>query len=234
MGLISDVFSKVPPDRRDSFVQAIEPRLPNSHDSGGPARYHASCRRIATRNMDELIGMCRMVLADGAVDDSEANFLLEWIQSNYLAINVWPGNLLYERIVSAMVDGTIDPDEERELLEILHKVAAGPPTQDGPRVSGAVPFDDPAPLIKFDGRSFVMTGQFVYGPRRTVEQIITERGGAVAASCSGKTNYLVVGTFGSEEWLHSTHGTKIIKAVELKQAGKPIAIVTERHWIDHL
>jgi NAD-dependent DNA ligase len=67
-----------------------------------------------------------------------------------------------------------------------------------------------------------------------LEEVIVSRGGLVRASCSKKTGYLVVGTIGSEEWLHSTHGTKIIKAVELKQAGKPIAIVAERHFVESI
>ena len=77
---------------------------------------------------------------------------------------------------------------------------------------------------------FVLTGQFVYGPRKIVTEAIQERGGTVTGSVSHKSDYLVVGTFGSDEWLHSTHGTKIIKAVELKQAGTPICILTEQHW----
>ena len=60
--------------------------------------------------------------------------------------------------------------------------------------------------------------------------MIEERGGSIKDSCSKKTHYLVIGTFGSEEWLHSTHGTKIIRAVKLKQTGIPIAIVSEKHW----
>ncbi len=79
-----------------------------------------------------------------------------------------------------------------------------------------------------------MTGVFVYGARRDVESVIVEKGGRIATAPSGKTHYLVVGTFGSEEWLHSTHGTKILKAVELKRAGKSIVIVTEKHWTEHV
>jgi NAD-dependent DNA ligase len=184
--------------------------------------------------MDELIGMCRMVMTDGAVDASEATTLLRWIETNYQAVSEWPGNILYDRVTAALVDGRIDPEEEKELLDVLAKVVGGPPAGGGPRVSGAIPFDSPEPPIVFDGRSFVITGQFVFGTRKAVVQAIEERRGAVADGCSGKTNFLIVGTFGSEEWLHSTHGTKIIKAVELKKAGKPIAIVTERHWTDHL
>ena len=56
----------------------------------------------------------------------------------------------------------------------------------------------------------------------------------VENGCSGKTSFLIVGTFGSEEWLHSTHGTKIIRAVELKKEGAPLAIISERAWTETL
>ena len=39
----------------------------------------ASNRSVATRNMDKLIGMCRMVVADGAVEDQEARLPPNWI-----------------------------------------------------------------------------------------------------------------------------------------------------------
>ena len=228
MSIFQRLFGHMEPEHKEALASALR-RAPNSDDSSpaNPTRRAASERRVATRNMDELIGMCRMVLADGVVDDHEARFLLDWIEKNYHAAQEWPGSVLYPRLAAAMKDGHLDPDEESELLEVLGKVAAGPPSVAGPAVSGAVPYDHPAPTILFKEQRFVLTGQFVYGPRRRVEATIEERGGEVASAVSGKCQYLVVGTFGSEEWLHSTHGTKIIKAVELKAAGKPIRIVTD-------
>ena len=151
------------------------------------------------------------------------------------AAETWPGNVLYERICRALVDGKVDADEEKELLDVLGKVAGGLPDHNTPRAaSAAIPFDDPLSPIEFVERAFCMTGAFVYGARREVESVIVEKGGRIAAAPSGKTHYLVVGTFGSEGWLHSMHGTKILKAVELKRAGKSIAIVTEKHWTEHV
>ena len=198
------------------------------------ARQRATARRIATRHLDELIGLCQGVLFDGSVSNVEAQNLLKWIEVHRDAANTWPGNVLYERIVRALVDGKIDPEEEQELLEVLSKVAGGPPDHNAPHVSEAIPFDDPVPRVEFPDRAFCLTGQFVYGARREVESCIVDRGGRISTAPSGRTNYLVIGTFGSEEWLHSSHGTKIIKAVELKRSGKPIAIVTEKHWTSHL
>ncbi len=232
MGWLDELLASVPPERKAALRRAAGRERPNSVEAGpvNMGRAAAAHRRIATRNMDELLGMCRMILADGAVEDTEAKFLLDWVESNFQAVQEWPGNVLYQRIISAMVDGKIDPDEESELLDVLHKIVGGPPSLDGPRVSGAIPFDDPAPTIVFPDRAFVLTGQFVYGTRKVVSAAIEDRGGTIASGCSSKTHYLVIGTFGSEEWLHSTHGRKILKAVELKKKGKPIAIVAEQHW----
>lgn len=232
MGVFSRLFANTAPETRDRFARAAEEVLPNSFEAGpiDRGRLVIATRRIKARNMDEIIGMCRMVLADGAVDDAEARMLLESIEGSLYAANEWPGNVLHARIVQALVDGKIDPDEERELLEVIQQVAGGIPQAGGPRVSGAIPFDDPMPEIVYPDRGFTLTGQFATGARKQVSAIIEERGGVVKDGCSGRTNYLLVGTFGSEEWLHSTHGTKIIKAVELKKEGKPIAIIAERAW----
>jgi hypothetical protein len=45
---------------------------------------------------------------------------------------------------------------------------------------------------------------------------------------------LVVGLYATESWKHSSFGTKIIKAVDMREAGAPIAIVSEAHWATHL
>jgi len=236
VGVFERIFAGGTRAQREELTQAAARVIPNSFDPGtdSPARLMVSRRRIEARNIDQLIGMCTMIPADGAVDDAEAGLLRRWFESNIYAADEWPGNILYERIVRAMVDGRIDPDEERELLEVIHQLAGATPTPDGPGVSGAIPFDNPPPEIVYEGRAFVLTGQFVYGPRKKVVSEIEGRGGIVKPNCSKKISYLVVGTVGSEEWLHSTHGTKIIRAVELKQEGAPLAIVPEKAWVERL
>jgi len=62
---------------------------------------------------------------------------------------------------------------------------------------------------------------------------------AVAAlgSCAGlsqKTNVLVIGVYATESWKHSSFGNKILKTSEWRDAGLPIAIVSEKHWVRYL
>ena len=59
---------------------------------------------------------------------------------------------------------------------------------------------------------------------------MTQRGALCESTVTRRTRYLVVGTFGSRDWVHSSFGRKIEKAVELEQAGMPLSIVGEDHW----
>ena len=93
---------------------------------------------------------------------------------------------------------------------------------------------DPAAAVTIPGKLFCLTGRFVSGPRPACERIITECGGAVKDSVTLTTDYLVIGTLSSPDWLHANHGTKIRKAVELQSAGRDPCIVSEQQWVSVL
>ena len=42
---------------------------------------------------------------------------------------------------------------------------------------------------------------------------------------AGQTDYLVIGILGSEDWIHTSYGRKIEKAIEIKQKGFNVAII---------
>ena len=44
------------------------------------------------------------------------------------------------------------------------------------------------------------------------------------------TNYLVIGTFASRDWANRNYGHKIEHAVELRESGSGISIISEEHW----
>ncbi|MCY1314171.1 hypothetical protein D9M70_647830 [compost metagenome] len=84
--------------------------------------------------------------------------------------------------------------------------------------------------MEWNGRLFVFTGVMAYGPRKDCEALVIDRGGQIGAGVSKKIHYLVIGTVGNDQWLHSTYGTKIKKAVELRESGARISIISEEHW----
>jgi hypothetical protein len=58
-------------------------------------------------------------------------------------------------------------------------------------------------------------------------------GGKVVGAPSSLTDYLIIAQLGSKDWMHSTHGRKIEKAVKLRdEDNAKIAIISEKHWLD--
>ncbi len=56
-------------------------------------------------------------------------------------------------------------------------------------------------------------------------------GGKNAGSVTKSLNYLVIGTYVTDSWAHETFGRKIEKAMEYRDSGVSLVIVTEEHWI---
>lgn len=187
--------------------------------------------RRQTRTADELIGLCRGLLADGEVNVAEAKFLADWIARNRDAQGDPMVSALYRRIDDALSDGVLEPSEEADLLTALHGYIGGE-AQHAVVASQStwLPLDDPEPPIQFHGTIFVVTGTFVFGARRLVTAATEQRGGTIGADVRTDTNVLVIGETASRDWVHSSYGRKIMKAVEYREKGYPIAIITEAHW----
>ena len=189
---------------------------------------------VVGRQVDELVGLIKGVLADGAVAEAEARFLLDWLAANAGAREAWPANVIYPRLLRALSDDHLDADEESEILALLVSAVGGNATARGEAsMSTALPITRPEPPVIFAGRAFAFTGKFYSGTREWCEAQVAARGGAIAG-ISRKLDFLVIGEIGSRDWIHSTHGRKIEKAVELRDGGAPLAIVSERHWQSHL
>ncbi|RMM49580.1 BRCT domain-containing protein [Pseudomonas corrugata] len=191
--------------------------------------------RIDRRAADALLGLAAGITADGVVNTSEAIFLKRWLESNLVHLSDPVINLLYSRLASMLQDDALDPDESLELLNVLRSFSGV--DVENSKVGGIVvvaptdlPFNSPAPDLVWDGRMFVFTGVMAFGPRKDCQALVEERGGLIGGGVSKKVHYLVVGSVGNEQWRHSTYGTKIMKAVELREAGASIAIVGEDHW----
>lgn len=217
--------------------QQIPRNAHNAHNAHGQAitpRLRASA--IADRQVDELIGLVKGVLADGAVCPNEVRFLLQWMEANREAANMWPAKALYPRLAAAMADGHLDDDEEREVMSLLLATVGGiaAPSADAPNFTTTLPLCSPVPAVEFNGRVFCFTGRFHSGTRDWCEAQVVARGGRAVSSITRKLNYLVIGELGSRDWMHSTHGRKIEKAVSYRDDGVALRILSEQHWYEHI
>lgn len=202
-------------------------------DGQAPTRF-VRAEAVADRDIDELVGIVKGVLADGQVVADEARFLVSWIETHTAAGQAWPARVLYPRLRAALADDHIHPYEERELLGLLlSAVGSNAPAAGIPSASTALPLCDPQPTITFTDRRFCFTGSCYSGTREWCERQVLERGGVIS-TVSRKLDYLVIGEIGSRDWVHSTHGRKIEKAIDYRTSGTPLAVVAEKHWHAHL
>lgn len=189
--------------------------------------------RLVQRDIDQLLGICEFSLQDGMIDQAEAESILAWLNSHKECLDTWPANILYDRLRSMLADGVLDDQEQGDLLGLILQISQ-PRSTDGAIVPSALPLNEPQPPVMFSGKSFCFTGVFDFGSRAECQAVVTDLGGACIHGIKKKLHYLVVGNIGSETWRHTSFGAKIAKAVEYRDKGIPIAIISESHWAAHL
>ena len=187
-------------------------------------------KTIDDRHVDTLIGLSKGLLADGRIDLTEAQTLYQWLtQARASTRHPVILNLL-GRVDEMFADGKLDSDESAELFSILRQVAGGPAEFGEVAKSSTLPICNPAPTIVFGGRNFLFTGTCAYGTRAQCQEVTERLGGICAGSVTKKLHYLVLGSYVTDSWAHETFGRKIEKAMEYRQDGVQLAIVSEEHW----
>ena len=191
--------------------------------------YRRTQRRLADRLKAELLGMGRGLIADGKVNQDEAEALLAFLEAQAdvpqepLALD------LREQVRGMLTDGVLDEAESARLYDTLSQLVGGEQALGECLRATTRPLDDPVPTVEFEGRKFCLTGKFVDGSkgRKDCKAHIEARGGTIQTTVSGKTDYLVIGEYASPAWQQSSYGCKIEKAVKLKAAGKAVKIISE-------
>ena len=210
---------------------APQPTLCDAH--GQPVRLFQRANNTA-KAVDQLVGICTGILADGEVNENEAVFFAEWVRKHAPAEPVWPFTDILQRIERIFADGVCDAEERAELKDVMEALCGftEEPLPMAENLSTTLPLcvPQPHPLV-FANQQFVVTGKFAYGARTAVFEAISALGGLPTDSAPTKTtNYVVIGVFASRDWINTSHGRKIEKAVQLRNKGTGLNIVSEEHW----
>lgn len=186
--------------------------------------------------MDELIGIARGVLADGSLVVQEARFLFDWLKRNEPVRRDFFGKTIYDSLQKALEDNELSAEEDDGLIGMLLRFV-GPSSDELPDAScysTSLPLDDPPPPVRLAAKSFCFTGTFLFGTRTQCQKAIASWGGVIHKYPIHETDYLVIGDLGSRDWIHSTSGRKIERAIEIRSKGHPIRLIAEQHWIASL
>ncbi|MCG7392656.1 BRCT domain-containing protein [Microvirga sp. ACRRW] len=189
--------------------------------------------RLDDRQINELIGLAHGIIADGIVNQAEAEYLFKWIVANATLTDNPVVRLLYERVDRILADGILDSEEAADLLDDLSRFCAGDFEIGEVQKASTLPLCEPAPTLTFSGSSFCLTGTFAFGSRKDCQSAVIKLGG-VPGSLTQKTTYLVIGSYTTESWAHSSYGRKIEKAVDMRSNGIPISIIAEEHWVGQM
>ncbi|MCE5270803.1 BRCT domain-containing protein [bacterium] len=224
---IKEFFSAKPPKKQP------KPPIPLDDQNQPPAQINAA--RVGDRTADELLGICKGLMADGVINQQEALYLKTWLTSNREYTDSWVVRRIDSRVSQMLEDGKLDSSESKELFRLLGQITGEQSiTESVASFTTSLPIDNPPPMIEYPGKIFCLTGNFAYATRPFCEQEILDRGGETKNTISKKVNYLVVGCIGSRDWIHSTYGRKIEKVIQLKESGCRIAVVCEDYWVDSL
>ena len=190
-------------------------------------------QRINEKQTHEVIGLARGLLADGHLNDAEIQFLQRYLAASDAAHENPLISKLILRIDEVLADGVVTEEERSDLTSVMTALTANDFELGEVLKSTSLPLCDPAPQLNFSGARMCFTGTFTFGKRTECETAVAALG-AVCGSLTKKTGYLVIGEYATESWKFSSFGNKIMQAVEWRDEGVPIRIVSEQHWRKHL
>ncbi|MGE4282404.1 MAG: BRCT domain-containing protein, partial [Clostridia bacterium] len=152
---------------------------------------------------------------DGILNESEILSLQSWLDENMALKGNFPFDKILETISGTLSDGVLEDSELASMLELFEQIT------DPVANTCTCEFD-------IEGKTFCLSGEFEYGEKAAVQEILSQKGGIPVNGVTKKTDYIIVGSKGSDAWCAGSYGTKVKKALEMQEKGMPIQIVKER------
>lgn len=184
-----------------------------------------------TSEIQTMIGVFQGIISDKQIEDNEVIGLKYWLLENQHL----EGNFIYDKVLSTVLlileDGVVDEVERTHLQDILNEFALS--KQEKSAGSNSILFDH-VESIDFESTVFVLTGEFNFGTRSKLNELITSKGGLVKSSPSKKTDYVVIGSVGNDAWCYTRFGRKVEKALSHREEGFDIKIINENSLMNHL
>ncbi len=175
-----------------------------------------------TRGLQNLKRIIESIMMDSKIELDEINELHEWLDSNTQLIGNYPFDKIYSIVKKVLEDGIVSSNEYDELMNVFNDFIN--PIKEEKRNDS----------MDFQDKIFCLTGSFDSGSKDSIEEKIIEKGGICGKSVTSKTDYLIVGGAGSDTWKFGNYGGKVQKAMELKEKGKNIEIISESDFLKQL
>lgn len=180
---------------------------------------------------NRFLGFCAGISCDGIITNEEAEVLAQKFEETPSLSDDTISRNLRNVCTEALDDGIIDSEESLEICAAISRLVGDAYSDTGIAELGNIPvFDYFSICSEIDslvGATAVLTGNFSIRPRRILEDGLRERGCQITKSVSRKTDFVVVATEASRDWVHTHKGTKIIKAIKLREENSSPRFVDE-------
>jgi len=186
--------------------------------------------------LDELGGFLSGVASDGVLNDQEIEAMSTWLKANESVQDLWPASEIAGRLERLPEDGIVSDEEREDLLQAVTRIAAASVVGSSAAYEHAATefWEEQVDSLTLAGATYCLTGDFVSGDGNTVDTRLRCHGADTKPNLNSDVNYLVIGTLASRDWLYTSHGRKIEKALLLKRQGAHITIITERTLLKYL
>lgn len=171
-----------------------------------------------TKALQQLQGYLMGITSDGMLTEAEVLGLRTWMDNNRDLAGNYPFDVVMSSLDRVLEDGVIEPEERETLLSLYQKFTA------------PVEHSEHEEVCSLEGVHCCLTGEFDFGERKAVEHYILDHGGICDSNVKKATDYVVVGSRGSDAWKHGNYGGKVKKAMELKEKGVAINVISEEDF----
>lgn len=195
----------------------------------------ATCEKSA---LNLFLGFCRGIACDGVIKAREANLLVDILVKRKELLKA-PGILeIYNTSLDAIEDGIVDQAEAEEIARAISAIVGDSYADTGLSNAFSAAVFEEYKFANFKeelvGSTIVLTGSFKTFPRSRLEDRLSWLGAKLSNAVSGYTDFLVVGGEVSRDWIEMNRGTKIRKALELRQKSATPRLVSESQLMRNL
>ncbi len=174
-----------------------------------------------TSNMQIFKGVIEGISCDKNINILEIVFLKHWMLENIALKGNFPYDIIFNQISDILKDNNISSEEHTEMIHTFDSFI------------NPLEIEHDSEII-LNNKVVCLSGDFSFGSKEEIGQIITDCGGQVSNSVTRNVDILVVGGEGSSKWIHCNFGTKVNKALELKSKGNKIDILREEDFLSQI
>ena len=197
----------------DRYIHSMNFEEKNSNQS----YYHYSSKRSSLiQSLRELEKILKSISKDRIITKLEFDFLNDWLENHYELSGNFPFDSIFKYVKIILSDGIVEDNELVALLEICDKILN--PVENS---------NNKCECINVGGKNIVLSGEFSFGSKSQVSDLLVSKGAIMQNTVSKKTDIVLVGNKGNDAWIAGNYGTKIKKAMELQNAGANILIIKE-------